>query len=342
MIHLKKINKVYKTDKGEINAVKDVTIHVKKGEIAGIIGYSGAGKSSLIRCINLLERPDRGEVLINGVDLLSLSHGELREKRKKIGMIFQHFNLFESRSVAKNIAYPLKGSFLSKKEMKEKVNELLKLVGLEDKGESYPSQLSGGQKQRVAIARALANNPEILLCDEATSALDPETTQSILDLLKKINKDLGLTIVLITHQMDVVKEICDIVAVMEYGEIVENGDVVSIFSNPEKLITKKFISTIFNEDKVNHYLLEKKLKMDEKVVKLSYVGIETEEAYISKISREFELDSSILFGNIEIIQGIPIGNLIIKFKGNIHKINSALMYLQSNHIKTEVLKDGIN
>lgn len=340
MIQLKNIMKTYESKGKSVKALKEMSFNFKKGEITGIIGYSGAGKSTLLRCINFLETPSAGEVIIDGTSLNKLNSKELREKRKKIGMIFQHFNLMRSRSVAKNIAYPLKGSGLPKKEVDERVNELLELVGLSDKKDSYPSQLSGGQKQRVGIARALANNPDIILCDEATSALDPETTVSILKLLKKINKELGVTIVLITHQMEVIKEICDGVIVMEEGIIKEEGDLVDIFSRPIAPITKRFISTIFSDDKIYEYLDSISLKDEDRIIKLSYVGGKTEEAYISRISRNYGIDASILFGNIEIIKGVPIGNLVVKFQGENKSILNSMKYLNENNIYTEVLKDG--
>ena len=340
MKQLRNIIKTYESKGQSVEALKELSFDFKKGEITGIIGYSGAGKSTLLRCINLLETPCSGEVLIDGVELGSLNPKELREKRKKIGMIFQHFNLMRSRTVAKNIAYPLKGSGLSKAEIDERVNSLLDLVGLKDKKSSYPSQLSGGQKQRVGIARALANNPDIILCDEATSALDPETTVSILKLLKKINKDLGVTIVLITHQMEVIKEICDRVIVMEDGFVKEEGDVIDIFSRPKEAITKRFLSSVFNSDKINDHLNTVLVKGDEKIIKLAYVGSNTEEAYISKISRDYDVDGSILFGNIEIIKETPIGNLVVKLKGEEENIQNSLDYLNKNNIYTEVLKDG--
>ena len=233
MIELKNISKTYYDNGKKVEALKNINLSFNPGEIVGIIGYSGAGKSTLLRCINLLEPPTTGEVIINGVTLNTLNDKELREIRKKIGMIFQHFNLMKSRTISKNISYPLKGSNLSKKEIDLRVEELLELVNLKEKKENYPSQLSGGQKQRVGIARALANKPDIILCDEATSALDPETTISILKLLKKVNQELGVTIILITHQMEVIKEICDRVIVMEDGEIKEQGDIVEVFSRPK-------------------------------------------------------------------------------------------------------------
>ncbi|MGL5001200.1 MAG: methionine ABC transporter ATP-binding protein [Cetobacterium sp.] len=340
MIELRNIIKTYEAKGQRVEALKELSFNFKKGEITGIIGYSGAGKSTLLRCINLLETPCSGEVLIDGIELNSLTQSELREKRKKIGMIFQHFNLMKSRNVYKNIAYPLKGSGLSKAEIDSRVNELLDLVGLKDKKYSYPSQLSGGQKQRVGIARALANKPDIILCDEATSALDPETTVSILKLLKKINKDLGVTIVLITHQMEVIKEICDRVIVMEDGFVKETGDVIDIFSKPREPITKKFLSSVFNNEKIYSYLENLVIKTNEKVIKLAYVGNTAEKAYISKISRDFNVDASILFGNIEIINSTAIGNLVVKFEGLEENILNSICYLSNNNIYTEVLKDG--
>ncbi len=298
----------------------------------------------MIRCINLLERPTTGEVVVNGKDLTKLSAKELRKSREKIGMIFQHFNLMRSRTVFKNVTYPLKGNALNKQEIKTKVEGLLDLVGLSDKLKAYPSQLSGGQKQRVAIARALANDPQVLLCDEATSALDPETTQSILALLKEINEKLGLTIVIITHQMEVVKEICHEVAVMDKGEIVEQGDIVQIFSKPKAQMTKNFVSTIFKYDKI-YELLDKNsfignLTEEEIIAKISFVGQNTGQAFISKVSRKFKVDASILFGNIEIIQEVPVGNLIVKFNGGRDSIVEAFKYLEDKNVEVEVIRDA--
>ena len=243
MIKLENIDVTFKQGVKVVNAVKNVSLHVEPGDIYGIIGYSGAGKSTLVRTINLLQRPTKGNVVVNGVDLLKLKPKGLRAARKKIGMIFQHFNLMNTLSVFDNVAFPLKKSGKTKSEIEQKVLSLLELVGLEDKVNSYPRQLSGGQKQRVAIARALANDPDVLLCDEATSALDPKTTYSILELLQKVNVQLGITIVIITHEMQVVKEICNKVAVMEEGEVIEKGSVLEIFTNPERDLTKDFIDT---------------------------------------------------------------------------------------------------
>ncbi|MBP1764224.1 MAG: Sulfate-transporting ATPase, partial [Firmicutes bacterium] len=248
MIELKEIKKEYHGASGSIHALKGIDLGVKAGEIYGIIGKSGAGKSTLIRCINMLEKPSSGNVVVDGEDITLLSERQLRETRKKIGMIFQHFNLISSRTVYDNVAFPLELAGKSKQEIEAEVLPLLELVGLSDRMNRYPAELSGGQKQRVAIARALANHPKVLLCDEATSALDPQTTRSILELLKDINRKFQLTIVLITHEMQVIKEICDRVAVIEGGLIIEQGAVVEVFTRPQSATTRDFIRTIAGYD----------------------------------------------------------------------------------------------
>lgn len=344
MIELKNLCKVYNTKGGKVEALNDVTLNIRKSEIYGIIGFSGAGKSTLVRCMNFLEKPTSGEVIIDGKELGSLSNKELREERKKIGMIFQHFNLMKSRTVFENIAYPLKGNGYSKEEIKNKVNDLLKLVELEDKADVYPSQLSGGQKQRVGIARALANDPKVLLCDEATSALDPQTTKSILRLLKEVNKKFGITIVIITHEMQVVKEICTRAAVMENGRVVEEGNIFKIFSEPRENITKSFIDS--TSSLTNIYELIKNgssvvdIKENERILKLKYLENSTSEPIISIVSREFKVDTSIIFGNIEIIQDSPLGGLIVIIRGEENQINSVINYLKENNVEVEVIKDG--
>lgn len=344
MILLKNLNKTYNTKAGEVEALKDVTINIKKGEIYGIIGFSGAGKSTLVRCINFLEKPTSGEVFIDGRELGTLSNKELRVERKKIGMIFQHFNLMKSRTVFENIAYPLKGNAYSKEDINNKVNDLLKLVELEDKANVYPSQLSGGQKQRVGIARALANDPKVLLCDEATSALDPQTTKSILRLLKEVNKKFGITIVVITHEMQVVKEICTRAAVMENGRVVEEGNIFKIFSEPKEKITKNFIDSTSLLTNIYDLIKEESsvvdIKENEKILKLKYLENSTSEPIISIVSREFNVDTSIIFGNIEIIQDSPLGGLIIIIRGEEAQINKVIAYLKENKVEVEVIKDG--
>ena len=346
MIQIVNVTKVFDSGKSQVEAVKDVSLKINKGEIYGIIGYSGAGKSTLIRCINLLERPTTGKILFKGEDLTLLKEKELRDRRKKIGMIFQHFNLFNSRNVYNNVAYPLKGSNLSKEEERKRVLELLELVGIADKAKAYPSQLSGGQKQRVAIARALANNPEVLLCDEATSALDPKTTKSILALLKELKTKLGLTIVLITHEMAVIKEICDRVSVMEGGEIIEEGTVVKVFSEPTNETTREFIDTATNRGKIHEILaLEENIfniGEEDILARVAYVGESTGEALISKISQQYKLNANILYGNLEILGHTPVGELFILFSGEKDDIQKAINYFREKGLIVEVIEHGRN
>ena len=295
-----------------------------------------------MRCINLLGRPTSGQVIVNEKNLLELSAKELREERKKIGMIFQHFNLMPSRTVFENIAFPLKHSGLSKKQVQEKVRELLTLVELTDKESQYPSQLSGGQKQRVAIARALANNPKILLCDEATSALDPTTTKQILGLLKKLRDKLNLTIVIITHQINVVKDICDKVAVMEHGKVVETGDVFDIFANPKDEVTKRFIHSTTNLQKIEELISENsnvvQLKKGEKIIRLSYLQKNVSEPLISTVSSKFGVVLNIIFADIEIVQGAPVGGTVAIFSGENQNIQNALGWLKEKNVGIEILK----
>ena len=344
MIELQHITKTFKTEKETINAVNDVSITIKDGEIFGIIGFSGAGKSTLVRCINLLEVPTEGSVIVNGTDMQSLTPAQLREKRKKIGMIFQHFNLMPSRTIFKNVEFPLKDSSLSKQERTKKVRELLKLCELEDKEKVYPSQLSGGQKQRVAIARALANDPDILLCDEATSALDPQTTLSILSLLRKLNEKLGITVVVITHEMAVVKEICDRVAIMEKGHKVEEGTVFRIFTEPKEQVTKNFINTTSAMNKIYTLIEEKSpivdLKPNELLMKLTFTEENIQTPVISKISRDYSIDLSIIFSDIEVIKNANIGGVVAIVSGERENVENAVRYMIDMGVKVEVLLDS--
>ena len=344
IIELKNITKTFVQDGKTFNAVENASVSIEKGDIFGIIGFSGAGKSTLVRAINLLGRPTSGTVTVKGKDFLSLSQKELREERKKIGMIFQHFNLMKSRNVFDNVAFPLKRSGLTKKQIAEKVHSLLELVEINDKSENFPSQLSGGQKQRVAIARALANEPDILLCDEATSALDPTTTKSILKLLKKLKDQLGLTIVIITHQMEVIKEICDKVAVMEKGRIVEQGDVFSIFANPQDEVTKRFIRSTSNLSKVEELIAQDSpvvhLEKDEKLVRFTYIKKNVSEPLISAISRLYEVTINIIFAEIEIVQDAPIGGTVAIISGEATTIDRALKHIAALDVGVEVLKTG--
>ena len=342
MIDLKDVSVIFQGDKQkEIKAVQNVSLHVNKGDVYGIVGYSGAGKSTLVRTINLLQRPTSGKVVINKKVITDLSEKELRQARKKIGMIFQHFNLMGSRTIFDNVAFPLKRSKLTKNQISKKVLELLDLVGLGDKADAYPSQLSGGQKQRVAIARALANDPEILLCDEATSALDPKTTSSILELLKKLNKDLGLTIVIITHEMQVVKEICNKVAVMEDGHVIEEGSLLEIFTSPQNQLTKDFINTATHVDQGIDTVLDHptllNLKETDVLAKLSFVGGSTSEPLIAKLNNSFQVQGNILFGNVEILQETPVGTLLLVLSGSTEKIAEAIDYLQSNDVTVSII-----
>ncbi|GGI66095.1 methionine ABC transporter ATP-binding protein [Enterococcus alcedinis] len=344
MIELKDISVVFSQKNRQITAVTDVDLTIEKGDVYGIVGYSGAGKSTLVRVINLLQRPTTGNVIVDGVEFTTLKPKELREKRKNIGMIFQHFNLMDSRTIFENVDFSLKYSGKKKVERKKKVEELLELVGLADKINAYPSQLSGGQKQRVAIARALANDPEILLCDEATSALDPKTTLQILALLKELNKKLGLTIVLITHEMQVVKEICNKVAVMEDGRVIEHGDSVQIFSQPKEHLTKDFIRTATHVDQALETILgHKKFSQigdDEWLAELSYVGEQTGQPIIAELFSQYDVVTNILYGNVEIIQEVPLGSLVVTFKGTIENRQRALAFLESQEVNVTIIKES--
>jgi D-methionine transport system ATP-binding protein len=345
MISLKDVSVTFtQPNKETIQAVKNVSLEVDKGDVYGIVGYSGAGKSTLVRVINLLQRPTSGSVVVNQTELTELSAKALREKRKTIGMIFQHFNLMDSRNVFDNVDFSLKYAGISKQERRQKVTELLSLVGLEEKAKAFPSQLSGGQKQRVAIARALANDPEILLCDEATSALDPKTTLQILALLKKLNRKLGLTIVIITHEMQVVKEICNKVAVMENGEIIEQGKSVQIFSQPKKPLTRDFIRTATHIDQALETILGStkfsSLAANEWLVELSYVGDQTNEPLIAQLYSRYQVTTNILYGNVEILQEIPIGSLIVSLSGEYGQRKHALEFLTEQGVYTNIIKQN--
>jgi D-methionine transport system ATP-binding protein len=341
MIILRDLVKTYRSKEGDICALKGVSLHVEKGQIFGVIGQSGAGKSTLIRCINMLERPTAGEVLVDDKDMGKLSEKELLRARQEIGMIFQHFNLLSSRTVFDNVAYPLEIQGMGKNSIRERVLPLLELVGLEGRANYYPSQLSGGQKQRVGIARALASKPKVLLCDEATSALDPQTTRSILSLLLDINKRLSLTIVLITHEMNVIKEICDKVAVIENGLIVEEGDVLDVFTNPRTKTAQDFVGTIINHD-MPPLLSKMQLSPrprggDKLIVRLSFIGSATNDPLLAEAIRRHNVDVSIIYGNVDSIKEVPYGTLIIEVSGTDADIQSALGYFKSQKLRVEVL-----
>lgn len=342
MIELKNVT----VDFDGLKAVNDVSLTIEEQDTYGIVGFSGAGKSTLVRTINLLQRPTEGEVLINGENILDLSKKGLRERRKKIGMIFQHFNLLNNLTVLDNVIFPIKkDKSLTKEEKRDKALELLETVGIRDKADSYPSELSGGQQQRCAIARALASDPEILLCDEATSALDPKTTKQILKLLKELNNKLKLTIVIITHQMEVVKDLCNKCAVMQDGKLVEHGSTLDIFSKPQNSLTREFVETSTNtaetieEVKANIGILGD----DEILAKISYLGQSTTQPIINELYEIYRVKTNILAGNIEFINGTAVGNLIVTLKGDDDKINQVKEYLREKEIELEILggKDGI-
>ncbi len=339
MIELKHINKSYD---GHITALEDINLTIQDGEIFGIIGQSGAGKSTLIRCINMLEPPTSGEVLINGKDMTKLSQKELREERKHIGMIFQHFNLLSSRTVWQNVAFPLELAKVPKAEQEKKISSILELVGLTEYRNKYPAQLSGGQKQRVGIARAIVSDPEVLLSDEATSALDPETVKSILQLLKRINKKLGITIIMITHQMEVIKEIADRVAVIEKGKIIEESSVVDLFTNPKTETSRKFIGSVISNELPEglshmHITKEKEHPEDLTAIRLSFRGDVADEPIVANLIRKYNLDVSILYGNIDYIHGVPFGKLIVTIAGAEEDIRAGLSHLDNLPIESEVI-----
>ncbi|MDQ6589665.1 MAG: methionine ABC transporter ATP-binding protein MetN, partial [Haemophilus parainfluenzae] len=325
----------------KLTALDNVSLHVPKGQICGVIGASGAGKSTLIRCVNLLERPTHGAVIIDDVDLTQLSDAELVKTRRQIGMIFQHFNLLTSRTVFENVALPLELENKSKAEIQEKTTALLALVGLSDKHNVYPANLSGGQKQRVAIARALASDPKVLLCDEATSALDPATTQSILKLLKEINRTLGITILLITHEMEVVKRICDQVAVIDKGRLIEQGTVSEIFSNPKTELAQEFISSTFHITLPEEYLENlsdtPKHAKSYPIIKFEFTGRSVDAPLLSQASKKFGVELSILTSQIDYAGGVKFGFTIAEVEGDEDAITQTKVYLMENNVREEVL-----
>ena len=341
MIKLNNITKIFTLPDKKLTALDNVSLHVPKGQICGVIGASGAGKSTLIRCVNLLERPTHGAVIIDDVDLTQLSEAELVKTRRQIGMIFQHFNLLSSRTVFGNVALPLELEGTPKEKIDAKVNELLSLVGLSDKKNVYPSNLSGGQKQRVAIARALASNPKVLLCDEATSALDPATTHAILKLLKEINRTLGITILLITHEMDVVKRICDLVAIIDHGKLVEQGSVSDIFSNPKTKLAQEFIRSTFNVNLPDEYLENlshtPKHAKSYPIIKFEFTGRSVDAPLLSQASKKFGVELSILTSQIEYAGGVKFGFTVAEVEGDEDAITQTKIYLMENNVRVEVL-----
>lgn len=339
MINVNAVKKIYSSRSGKVTAVDHVDLTIHSGEIFGIIGYSGAGKSTLIRMLNGLEIPTEGSVSVAGHEVSKIKGSKLRKARQEISMIFQHFNLLWSRTVKENIAFPLEIAGVKKTAREKKVLELIKLVGLEGREDAYPSQLSGGQKQRVGIARALASDPKVLLCDEATSALDPQTTDAILDLLVDINKRLGLTIVLITHEMHVIRKICHRVAVMEEGKVVETGPVIDVFKKPEKEITKRFVQQVIEpeeaKDTIDHLIAHYKTGS---LVMLGFVGESAEQPVITNLIRSFSVSVNIIQGKISPTQNGSYGTLYIHLDGEKEEIEKAIQYLHSQEISVEVIE----
>ncbi len=333
MIEFIDVNKTYQGTDAPIHALVDINFKVNTGEIYGVVGYSGAGKSTLIRCVNQLESVSAGQVIVDGKDLTALTAPELRVTKKSIGMIFQHFNLLNSKTIYTNVAMPLILNKTPKNEIQKRVVELLEFVGLSDKTSQYPDQLSGGQKQRVGIARALATNPSILLCDEATSALDPQTTESILELLRKINKEYNITILLITHEMSVIRDVCHKVAVMENGKIIEHGSVFDVFSNPATETGRRFVNTVMQTE-LPAYVRELIQEQDngQFIYRINFISKLAVKPYLSQISKLYDLDVNVLFGNITELQGVPFGNLIVQFDGSDDELKKALLYLKENNV----------
>lgn len=341
MISLTNVKKVYNSKNNSVTAVNNINLQINDGEIFGIIGYSGAGKSSLIRLLNGLETPTEGTITVAGHDITSIKGKDLQNARKEISMIFQHFNLLWSRTVRENISFPLEISKVPKTERDKRVSELIKLVGLEGREDAYPSQLSGGQKQRVGIARALANNPKVLLCDEATSALDPQTTDSILDLLVDINERLGLTIVLITHEMHVIRKICHRVAVMEEGRFVEQGKVLDVFKKPQANITKRFVQQVTEPEEtketIEHLLHQ---YPNGRVIQLTFVGETAETPLITRLIRDFNIEINILQGKISQTQSGSYGTLFIHIDGEMNEVNSSIDYIRQQQVEVEVIENA--
>ncbi len=349
LIDLEAIDITFRQKNRTIEAVKDVSIQIEEGEIYGIVGYSGAGKSTLVRVINLLQTPTAGTVRVGGDVLFAdgkvqLKGAALRHKRQKIGMIFQHFNLMAQKTAYQNVAFALRHSDLSKEDKDKKVRDLLDLVGLADRAENYPAQLSGGQKQRVAIARALANDPEILISDESTSALDPKTTKQILALLQDLNKKLGLTVVMITHEMQIVKDICHKVAVMQNGHLIEEGTVLDIFSNPKESLTQEFIQTASGIEeamsKIEKQDMVKNLAANSLLVQLKYAGTATDEPLLNEIYKNHQVTANILYGNIEILDNVPVGEMVAVLAGEAAALEAAQADIHAAGVQLTILKKG--
>ena len=341
MIEFKNISKHYQLKGQTIRALDQINLEIPEGSIFGIIGYSGVGKSTLIRLINLLERPNEGQVIINQKDFTALDARSLRQERANIGMIFQHFNLLQTKTVAANIEMPLKLLGVSKAEREKRLNELLEFIDLKHKKDAFPDELSGGQKQRVGIARALANHPKILLCDEATSALDPQTTKSVLALLKKINKEQNITIVMVTHEMDVIETVCDYVAVMEQGKVIETGSTLEIFSQPQHPTTKNFIQTVLQQQLPVNILKNLENQNHNSIYCLQFLGKSAQETVVQAVIKKFDISLNILFANMTEINGTVIGQMFIQLLGDPAIIQQAIEFLEKNGVKVEHSGDQV-
>ena len=335
MIQFKNISKHYELKGQTIRALDQINLEIPAGSIFGIIGYSGAGKSTLIRLINLLERPNQGQVIINQKDFTALDARVLRQERANIGMIFQHFNLLQTKTVADNIEMPLKLLGVSKDQREKRLNELLEFIDLKHKKDAFPDELSGGQKQRVGIARALANHPKILLCDEATSALDPQTTKSVLALLKKINQEQGITIVMVTHEMDVIESVCDFVAVMEQGKVIETGSTLEIFSQPQHPTTKNFIQTVLQQQLPVNILNNLENQNHKSIYSLQFLGTSAQETVVQAAIKQFDVSLNILFANMTEINGSVIGQMFIQLLGDAESIRQTIDFFEKNGVKVE-------
>jgi len=335
MIEFKDISKQYELKGQTLHALNQINLQIPTGSIFGIIGYSGAGKSTLIRLINLLERPSSGRIIINGTDFTALDAKALRQERASIGMIFQHFNLMQTKTVAANIEMPMKLLGWSKAEQEKRLEELLDFIDLKHKRHAFPDELSGGQKQRVGIARALANHPKILLCDEATSALDPQTTKSVLQLLKKINEEQGITIVMVTHEMDVIETVCDYVAVMEKGDVIETGSTLQIFSQPQHPTTKNFIQTVLQQHLPVNILNNLENQNHNSIYCLKFLGSSAQETVIQAVIKQFDISLNILFANMTEINGTVIGQMFIQLLGDAQEIQAAIKFLEQHGVQVD-------
>jgi len=336
VLEIKNLSKIYATPNGPLAALRDVNVQVGKGDIFGFIGLSGAGKTSLARCVSVLERADAGAILLNGVDLTRLKGANLRQARRNMGMVFQHFNLLMNATIFENVAFPLRIAGWPQKEITARVEHLLEVVGLTDKVKTYPATLSGGQKQRIGIARALAAEPQLIICDEATSALDPDTTRSILTLLKKINADTGVTIIVITHEMDVIKTLCSHVAVMEGGEIIEQGKVIDVLTHPQTETARRFFAKDHSEE--GWFKAVQENKIGHQVFRAVFIGAAARRSFIHDVIRNFDIELSILSGSIESVSGTMVGSLIIEMTGDDAVLAKAMAFFRENGVEIEAIE----